>query len=103
MRAMEQAKQAETGARLHAVVNGRVQGVSFRYFTWRRAQELGLTTKLLYRWRSELLKGGTDAFPGHGTLPPSEQEVATLRRELERVRQERDILKKALSIFSRQQ
>ena len=64
------------------------------------AQELGLTTKLLYRWRSELLKGGTDAFPGHGTLPPSEQEVATLRRELERVRQERDILKKALSIFS---
>jgi len=67
------------------------------------AQELGLTTKLLYRWRSELLKGGTDAFPGHGTLPPSEQEVATLRRELERVRQERDILKKALSIFSQVQ
>ena len=64
------------------------------------AQELGVPTKLLYRWRSELLKCGADAFPGHGTLPPSEQEVAALRRELERVRQERDILKKALSIFS---
>ena len=67
------------------------------------AQELGVPTKLLYRWRSELLKRGADAFPGHGTLPPSEQEVAALRSELERVRQERDILKKALSIFSQVQ
>ena len=64
------------------------------------AQELGLAQKLLYRWRSELLKCGDAAFPGHGTLPSNEQEVAALRRELERVRQERDILKKALSIFA---
>lgn len=64
------------------------------------ARELGIAPKLLYRWRAELLAQGADAFPGPGQGPASAQEVATLRRELERVRQERDILKKALSIFS---
>ena len=44
---------------------------------------------------------GEDAFPGHGNLPPDEERIRQLQRELEITRQERDILKKAIAIFSR--
>lgn len=37
-------------ARLHAIVHGRVQGVSFRYYTVRRARELGVTGYCRNRW-----------------------------------------------------
>jgi hypothetical protein len=39
-----------------------------------------------------------DAFPGTGHMKPAEEELRSLRRELEEVRQERDILKKAMAI-----
>ena len=45
-------------------------------------------------------KDGAEAFPGKGHLKPSDAEVAQLRKELAIVREERDILKKALGIFS---
>jgi len=62
------------------------------------AKELGIGPKLLYRWRSELKEEGEQAFPGKGKV--RDEEVAELKRELLRVRQERDILKKALSVFA---
>jgi len=68
----------------------------------RVARELGITPRLLYRWRQELLAHGDEVFPGHGKRRESQEEVQQLRRELERVRQERDILKKAIAIFSRE-
>ena len=37
-------------ARLHAIVDGRVQGVNFRYYTQRRATDLGLTGYVRNRW-----------------------------------------------------
>jgi acylphosphatase len=40
---MDDRKREATKARLHATVQGRVQGVSFRYYTQKRANELGLT------------------------------------------------------------
>ncbi len=43
----------------------------------------------------------SQAFPGHGRVPADQEELVRLRRELEIVRQERDILKKAVAIFSR--
>ncbi len=43
----------------------------------------------------------TSAFPGSGHQTAQEEEVRRLKRELEIVKQERDILKKALGIFSR--
>jgi len=64
-------------------------------------RELGIGDGCLRQWRKKLEAGGTDAFPGHGRLSADEQEVARLRRELEVMRQERDILKKAVAIFSR--
>ena len=65
------------------------------------ARELGIRVELLYRWRSESTRLGGDAFPGHGNLPGLEAENAQLRREVARLEQEREILKKVLSIFSR--
>ncbi len=65
------------------------------------AKNLGINPRLLYRWRSEQRQEGEDAFPGKGKRKPSEEEWLRLRRELEQVRMERDILKKALSVFAR--
>jgi transposase len=64
------------------------------------ALELGIKPKLLYAWRAAYLDAGKDAFPGQGKVPDNEAEVHALRKELHRVKLERDILKKALSIFS---
>lgn len=37
-------------ARLHAIIQGRVQGVSFRFYTLNRARELGVTGYVINRW-----------------------------------------------------
>ena len=64
------------------------------------AKNLGVRPELLYRWRAEQRQAGGDAFTGKGNLKPENAEVAQLRRELEQTRMERDILKKALSVFA---
>lgn len=61
---------------------------------------LGISPGLLRRWRMRALADGADAFPGNGRLKPEEEELRRLRRENEILRQERDILKKAIAIFS---
>jgi transposase len=65
------------------------------------AQDLGIEPNLLYRWKRELLKEKTEAFPGKGNLSPQEEELRRLRRELEQVKEDREILKKALEFFSK--
>lgn len=66
------------------------------------ARDLGIRTEILYRWKSEYLNNQADAFPGTGHLAdPEEERVRKLERELASVTEERDILKKALAIFSR--
>lgn len=47
---MVQSEQAQANARLHALVHGRVQGVSFRYYTQLRARELGVTGYVKNEW-----------------------------------------------------
>ncbi len=64
------------------------------------AQELGISDNSLYTWRKKLALEGEEAFPGKGHQTSSEEEVRQLRAELERLRMERDILKKAIAIFS---
>ena len=66
------------------------------------ARELGIRPNMLYRWREEMRQEGGEAFPGQGNVRASEKEVYELKKELARVKQERDILKKALSIFSQE-
>jgi transposase len=66
-------------------------------------RELGITDGLLAKWRAELLaaKGETEAFPGNGALPESEARLRQLERENAQLRQEKEILKKVLAIFSK--
>jgi transposase len=63
-------------------------------------RELGIGKGNLTRWRRQFGKEGEDAFPGHGLLTPEQEELRRLKRENEILRQERDILKKAIAIFS---
>jgi transposase len=62
-----------------------------------------LRDSLLHHWCQQLAEQGEQAFPGSGHQTPPEEELRRLKRELEVTRQERDILKKALAIFSRTQ
>ena len=61
--------------------------------------ELGLAPGQVYRWRKEMRIDGKHAFPGNGN--PRDEELAKLRRELDIVKEERDILRKAVAIFSK--
>jgi len=66
------------------------------------ARELGISDSSIHQWRKELAEHGSQAFPGNGHQTAQEEEMRRLKRELEVVKQERDILKKAVSIFSRE-
>ncbi|GHO90749.1 hypothetical protein KSF_007970 [Reticulibacter mediterranei] len=66
-------------------------------------RELGIADSTLHHWCKEFAQAGEKAFPGSGNPPVGEEELRRLKRELEVTRQERDILKKALAIFSRSQ
>jgi len=66
------------------------------------ARDLGIPPNNLYKWRQEMTSNGEEAFPGHGNVKGSEAEIRHLRRELDKVRQERDILKKALLYFTKE-
>ena len=67
------------------------------------AKELDIKPSLLYRWRKEYSSKQDTSFPGNGKviLTEAEQELARLKRELRETQMERDILKKAVSIFSK--
>jgi transposase len=64
------------------------------------ARELGISDSAIHNWRKELTEHGKEAFPGKGYQTALEEENRHLKQELERVQQERDILKKVVSIFS---
>lgn len=55
----------------------------------------------LTKWKASLAKSGKDAFPGRGNLSGQDAEIDTLKRQLKDAQMERDILKKAVGIFSR--
>ena len=64
------------------------------------SQELGIPKSTLVSWIDNHKKDAGEAFPGKGYLKPSDAQVMQLRKELSIAREERDILKKALAIFS---
>ena len=66
------------------------------------ARDLDIHPNLLHLWRRNFLKDGDKAFTGKGRIKPENAEIRKLRKELERVREQRDILKKALAVFSKQ-
>ena len=67
------------------------------------AHELDIRPELIYRWRSEFATLEGASFPGNGNkkITEEESEIARLKKELADVQMERDILKKAIGIFSK--
>lgn len=63
-------------------------------------RELGIAQGLLSKWKRQLNSDGAKAFPGSGRLAEDEDEIRRLKRELERVTAERDLLKKVLSLYA---
>jgi transposase len=63
-------------------------------------RDLGIGAGCLWRWKQEFSANGEQAFPGQGRLTPEQGRIRQLERENEILRQERDILKKAVAIFS---
>lgn len=63
-------------------------------------RDLGLYGGQLSDWKKQLAQDGDSAFPGSGNVKESDAEMRRLRRENELLRRERDILKKAIAIFS---
>ncbi len=68
----------------------------------RVAQELGIHPNLLRHWIEQCESGAWGAKPGLVLKSAQTQEVEKLRRELARVKTERDILKKALAYFAKE-
>lgn len=70
------------------------------------AMELGIRRNQLYKWQQEIqMKGAEAAFPGKGSrknVSYATDENASLKKELARVKEERDILKKAITFITRE-
>jgi len=64
-------------------------------------QKLGTGQGVVYNWVHQVIDDPEHAFPGKGNLKSPDKELHDLRKELERVKRERDILKKAVAIFSK--
>lgn len=67
------------------------------------AKELDVRPELVYRWRREFMENSQISFPGNGNVArtPEQEEIFRLKKELQELQTERDILKKAVGIFSR--
>ena len=84
--------------KLEAVKLVRDRGVS----VLQACRDLDIGDNVLRRWIKELSSDPAQAFPGHGQLKPEQQELERLRREVTRLKAERDILKKAAAYFARE-
>lgn len=65
------------------------------------ARDLGICETVLHRWKKQSEEDPDHAFPGKGRQKPQDEELRRLKKEVADLRIERDILKKALAIFSR--
>ena len=66
-------------------------------------EELGVSHFLIHRWNREFQDNPEGSFSGNGNpnLNPEQKEIERLKKELRDTQIERDILKKAVSIFSK--
>jgi transposase len=66
------------------------------------ARELGIRVSMLYNWRKDYDKFGASSFPGNGIIKQTAEQklISELEAKLKEAELERDILKKAVGIFS---
>ena len=84
--------------KLEAVKLVRERGVSAA----QAARDLDVHENLLRKWVKEFAADPQHAFPGQGVMKPEQQEIERLRREVIRLKAERDILKKATAFFAKE-
>jgi transposase len=65
------------------------------------AHSLGIHPNILHRWIKEQEDDPTHSFPGNGNLRTPDEQIRQLKNQLREAEEERDILKKALAIFSK--
>lgn len=66
------------------------------------SRDLGIHANVLRKWMRDVQLDLLHAFPGQGQMKPEQAEIARLRKELTKLRMERDILKKAAAYFAKE-
>ena len=84
--------------KLEAVRLMRERGVSVA----QAARDLDLHQNMLRSWVRDFASDPAQAFPGQGQMKPEQAEIERLRREVIRLKAERDILKKATAFFAKE-
>ena len=84
--------------KLEAVKLVRERGVTVA----QAARDLDLHENLLRKWVKDFSADPQHAFPGPGQMKPEQLEIERLRREVHKLKAERDILKKAAAYFARE-
>jgi transposase len=84
--------------KLEAVRLIRDRGVS----VGQAAADLGVHQTVLRNWLKAFEDDPGQAFPGHGQMKPEQAEIARLKREVTKLKAERDILKKAAAYFAKE-
>ena len=84
--------------KLEAVKLVRERGVSAK----QAARDLGVHENVLRKWVKDFAADPQHAFPGKGQMKPEQLEIERLRREVTRLKAERDILKKAAAYFAKE-
>ena len=74
------------------------RGVSYA----QAAEDLGVHPTQLRDWAKTFADDPQHAFPGHGQMKPEQLEIARLKREVTKLKAERDILKKAAAYFAKE-
>lgn len=65
------------------------------------ARDLDVHENVLRKWVRNFAADPAQAFPGHGQMKPEQLEIEKLRREVAKLKAERDILKEAAAYFAR--
>lgn len=84
-------------SKLEAVKLIRERGVSYT----QASQDLGVYPTQLRHWVKAFAEDPAQAFPGHGQMKPEAAEIARLRREVTKLKAERDILKEAAAYLAK--
>lgn len=84
--------------KLEAVKLVRDRGVSVS----QAARDLDIHENVLRKWMRQQAADPKSSFPGHGQMKPEQQEIERLRREVIKLKAERDILRKAAAYFAKE-
>ena len=84
--------------KLEAVKLVRERGVKIA----QAARDLDVHENVLRKWIRDVAADPAHAFPGHGQMKPEQLEIERLRREVTKLKAERDILKKAAAYFAKE-